>query len=124
LVVGVPFPGIALEVVRAVVPAPERRRLVLEGHLLMAQDSLRVGLVDQVVEKSDLLRLAIKKAQTLGQIPSSSFALTKQQLRTPLLHRLQLLGADHDARVSESWEAPDVLTAIRDFVAQRLGNGG
>jgi enoyl-CoA hydratase len=58
-------------------------------------------------------------ARSLAAIPPAAFALTKRQLREPVLERIHV-GAALDAAVHEAWASPEILGAIRGYVARTL----
>ena len=55
LLVGVPFPAAALEVVRFAVPREKVQSLIYTGRTLSAEEALGAGLVDEVVAPGALL---------------------------------------------------------------------
>ncbi len=116
LVVGVPFPVAALEVLRALLPEQKVHEMVYGGKALSPQDALAVGLVDEITTPGDVLEEAIGAARRLAQIPSRAFALTKQQLRDPLLQRVERLAPQLDPQVVEAWKDPATQDRIRAFM--------
>src|SRR5215471_8481474 len=81
LLVGVPFPAAALEVVRFAVPRDKVQSLIYTGRTLPPQDALTAGLVDEVVAPGALPARAQEVAQQLARIPPQVYRLTKQSLR-------------------------------------------
>src|SRR5262245_44405415 len=119
LLVGVPFPSVAFEIMRAAT-APHRFAEVMFGAAAHAPDDAQVlGLVDEIVD-SGLIDRAVAAAEQLAALSPKSFALTKQQMRHAAHERLQRDGARVDAEVQEVWCAPDTLARIRDYVARTL----
>ncbi|CRK57426.1 Enoyl-CoA hydratase [Alloactinosynnema sp. L-07] len=115
LLVGVPFPVAALEIVRH---ATERHaaRLVNTAVVLEPADALLVGLADEVVAADDLLPTALARASELAKVPAAAFALTKEQLHRPARTRIEATRATDDPRVTALWQAPDALAAIRSYL--------
>ena len=120
LLVGVPFPPLALEVVRAAVGDQVARRMVLHGVLYTDQQAAAHGLVDELTEPSLLLDRAVEIASDLGRVPGKTFELTKRQLVTPLRLRLEHLGDRHETAVRESWVATETVEGIERFIRERL----
>lgn len=118
LLVGVPFPVVPLEIMRFAAGA-EIQTLVNLGTTFAADDALAHGLVDAVVEPEQLEERALSAARSLASIPAAAFALTKRQLREPVLERIHV-GAAADAAILEAWTSPEVLGAIRGYVARTL----
>jgi enoyl-CoA hydratase len=114
--VGVPFPGVALEVVRHAAGAGARR-LVLEAPLLSPAEAVTAGLVDRVTAPGSLLDEAIAEAERLAAIPPDVYAFTKRQLQEPARSRIDAISqADEDA-TTEMWAAPATQAAINGFMA-------
>jgi len=118
LLVGVPFPVVPLEIMRFAAGA-RVQALINRGTTFAADDALANGLVDAVVEPEKLDDEALAAARSLAAIPEAAFALTKRQLREPVLERIHV-GAALDAAVHEAWASPEILGAIRDYVARIL----
>lgn len=120
MLVGVPFPVVALEVLRHLIPNPHLESLVKFGTTLDAAQAQRVGLVDEAVSEEELMDTACAAARRLGRIPHQSFALTKRHLRLPTVQRMDQL-AHLDSEVTMLWEDDDVLHNIRTFIERTVG---
>ena len=118
---GVPFPPLALEVVRAAVGDQGARRMALFGELFSVSQAEELGLVDELVEPEALMGRAVKIAERLGAVPESAFQLTKRQLMVPLRMRLAHLGDRHEQAARQVWVTEETSQAMRRFVRERLG---
>ena len=118
--VGVPFPAIALEIVRSVLAPPVFPAVLYEGATFAPADALARGLVDTLVASDTLLAQAVAAAETLAALPPPVFALTKQQVRAPVMQRVRDAGPADDEAVDALWAAPATLAAIRAYVARTL----
>jgi enoyl-CoA hydratase len=116
LLVGVPFPALALEVIRFAVPSRYFSEVTLSGATYDSAAALERGLVDEVVEADVLMTHAVGAAEKLALLPSLAFAHTKNQMRLPVAERMAQSGAEIDKRVAEIWSDPDTLQGVRDFV--------
>jgi enoyl-CoA hydratase len=121
LLVGVPFPAAALEIVRFAVPRDRVQSLIYFGQTLIPQEALVAGLVDEVIEPPQLLARALEIAQQLAQIPPESYRLTKQSLRAEALERIEKASALHDPAMLEVWTAPETHAHIREYLRRTLG---
>lgn len=119
--VGVPFPGLALEILRAVVPAGRVRELVYRGRTYGPRQALARGLVDEVVPPERLLERAGEVATELAAIPEGTFALTKRQIRRPFLDPEDGGAGGLDAETLRGWKAPEAREAIRRHLERTLG---
>lgn len=109
LLVGVPFPEVALKVMQFAVPnlAP----LVLMGKTLLPREALEARMIDEVVEPAALLERAHAVASQLAAIPRESFRLTKRVLRG--------MPAD-DAAAVKVWSDPAIHQHIKDYLAKTV----
>jgi enoyl-CoA hydratase len=121
LLVGVPFPTAALEIVRFGVPRGRVQSLIYTGRTLSAQDALGAGLVDEVVAPDALLTRAQELAQQLALIPPRVYGLTKQSLRAEALERIDKAGELQDQAALEVWSAPQTHAHIREYLRRTLG---
>jgi enoyl-CoA hydratase len=121
LLVGVPFPTAALEVVRFAVPPDKVQSLVYTGRTLSAREALGAGLIDEVVTPDALLSRAQELAQRLALIPPPAYRLTKQFLRAAALGRIDEAGGLQDQAALEVWSAPQTHAHIREYLRRTLG---
>jgi hypothetical protein len=102
LLVGVPFPVAALEVVRFAVPRDKLQALLYTGRTLPPPEALAAGLIDEVVAAGQLLVRADTIARQLALIPPSVYRLTKQSLRAEALDRMEQ-ELTRDRRTTRRW---------------------
>jgi enoyl-CoA hydratase/carnithine racemase len=116
LAAGVPFPTVALEILRHVV-GPEIDRLVLTADRLTPDEGAAAGLVDEVVEPADLRDKALERAAALSAAPADVYALSKRQLHGPALDRIHAVRDLHDPAVLELWSSERTHTSLREYLA-------
>jgi enoyl-CoA hydratase len=121
LLVGVPFPVAALEVVRFAVPRDKVQALIYTGRTLLPQEALAAGLVDEVVAPDKLLARAQEIAHQLALIPPQVFRLTKQSLRAEALERIDRTSEPLDKAALEVWMAAETHAYIREYLRRTLG---
>lgn len=119
--VGVPFPSVALEVLRFAVPRQHLQELAYVGRTFAPDDALVRGLVDELTEPDSLLERALAAARSLADIPAATFELSKRQLRRPTLDRLAVLEQEIDPEVYALWESPEIHEHIREYLDRTLG---
>jgi enoyl-CoA hydratase len=115
IAVGVPFPISAIEICRYVM-GNSSTVAALGGEPVTADDALRLGWVDEVVESDGLIDAAVAQARKLGALSADSYAFTKQQLHRPARTAITN-GTAEDARVIESWCSEETRARIAQFVA-------
>jgi enoyl-CoA hydratase len=120
LLVGVPFPALAFEIVRFAVPPRYLAEFALTGATYDTDAALRQGWIDEVAEPADLMDDALSVARELAEISPVAFAQTKAQIRQGVSERMALSGKTVDAKVTEIWTAPETLARVRDYVARTL----
>jgi len=84
LAVGVPYPVVALAVVRAELTAPAARRLALGAQLVGPEEAFELGIFDEVVEPDAVLARALEVAEAMARLPAEAYAAAKAGLRGPL----------------------------------------
>lgn len=113
LAVGVPFPRVALEVLRHAVGDAATRTLVLGRQTYPMDEARTLGLVDEVRPADGLLAAAVDRARALADaIPADTFAATKAQLRRDAVERMDRYADENDLvvdlwirRATDGWTA-------------------
>jgi enoyl-CoA hydratase len=121
LLVGVPFPAAALEVVRFAVPPDKVQSLIYTGRTLPPREALAAGLVDEVVAPEDLLPRAQEIARQLARIPPPVYRLTKQALRAPAVERIDPAGEPQEQAALEVWTAAETHAHIGEYLRRTVG---
>jgi enoyl-CoA hydratase len=124
LLVGVPFPTVALEIMRHHVPPPHLSALIFSGETVVADRAVELGIVDAAVEPDRLLDEAVAAANAMAALPPAAFAISKKQLRAPALARIREGRERFDAAIHEYWAAPDTLDTVRAYVERTLKSRG
>lgn len=120
LLVGVPFPTLPFEIVRARVSPAHFRELVLSGKTVTPPEALALGLIDEIAPPDVVLSRAQHVAERLTQIPPVAFALTKRAFTEPIVARVKGATAlNHD--VVDAWASPAVQQRIRAYVDLIVG---
>jgi enoyl-CoA hydratase len=121
LLVGVPFPATALEIVRFAVPQDKVQSLLYTGRTLPPQQALAAGLVDEVVAPEKLLERAQEIAGQLARIPPQVYRLTKQALRAPALERIERASKLQDQEALDVWAAAETRAHVCEYLRRTLG---
>jgi enoyl-CoA hydratase len=120
MLVGVPFPALAFEIVRFAVPPRYLSEFTLSGATYETDTALQRGWIDEVAEPGELIEDAIAVAQELALLSPAAFAQTKMQIRQAVTERMTQSGEATDKAVTAIWTAPETLGHIRDYVARTL----
>ena len=118
--VGVPFPAWALEIARWGTRPANLQEVIYFGRAYNPEGARDRGLVDEIVEPSELMPRALQAAERLAAIPATSFRLMKESLRRPVVERIKA-SADADAAAKKAWASDEVREAIRAFLIKTFG---
>lgn len=116
--VGVPFPLVAIEILRFATSTAHLQELVYRGKTYGVDAAYERGLVDEVVDAQLLLARAREVAGQLASEPAARFRITKRQLRRPALERIETLAGETDAEVLRAWKDAGTLGAIRAYLEE------
>jgi enoyl-CoA hydratase len=119
LPLGVPFPTVALEVVRYACAGPHLHEVLLRGRLYGPEDACARRLVDEVVPSAELLPRARALAEELARIHPPAFSETKRLLRADTTRRLQAVCEQGDS-VWEIWRTPETRAAMEAYRTRTL----
>ena len=118
--VGVPFPTLAMEIIRAKTSPAFFEEITLGGETYSAEEARYRGLVDCVVEAEALRNEALAAAESLAAIRPEIFAFSKRQVRQPVREALNLRTKIQATELLALWESAETQAAIREFVARTL----
>ncbi len=121
LLVGVPFPVVAIEILRARLAPHALSQLINRGSLLNASDAAARGLVDDAVPAVKVRERALEAARELAAIPTDTWRINKQQLRQPALDAIERDEPRYDTQIRAAWESAETHAAIRAYLERTLG---
>ena len=120
ILVGVPFPALAFEVVRFAVPARYLPEFTLTGATYPTDAALQMGWVDEVVAPNELMPRALAAATFYASLSPAAFAQTKAQIRQPVTERMAQSGVATEQAVAAIWAQPAALANVAAYVAKTL----
>ena len=124
LLVGVPFPVAALEILTYAVGAQRARSAVLTGATYDPPEAAEMGMVDDVVAGEDLLASAVASANAMADaVPADTFGQTKRQLRRESNERIQRRSLEEDDVIARLWEARVADGWISAFMTRVTARG-
>jgi enoyl-CoA hydratase len=117
LLVGLPFPPLPFEIMRYVTVPARFPEIIYTGATFSPEQAASLGFADEVVAPERLLDQAVAWAERLAALRPKAFALTKHQVRQPVLAALKRhRGAE--AAAARIWLASDTANSIRDYVSR------
>ena len=125
LLVGVPFPAMALAALRLATGDRGLEEIVYTGATYLPEEAQPRGLVDEVLPPGDLVGRAIECAERLATIPPAAYRHTKRTLRGPVLDWAEGPAARQaDEEMTELWTSPAAAAAVSAYVENTLGRRG
>ncbi|MCU1231615.1 MAG: enoyl-CoA hydratase [Acidobacteria bacterium] len=118
LLVGVPFPALALEIVRFAAGA-RTQELAFTGRTYLPDEAKSIGIVDEVIAADALEARALEVAAQLAAIPRDAFRLAKMQLRRPFVVAADCAG-DTDAEALAMWADARTHAHVREYLAKTI----
>jgi enoyl-CoA hydratase/carnithine racemase len=119
LLVGVPFPVLAFEIMRLALPGRFLPEAMYSGATYLPEAAVERGLIHELAEPSEVLEDAYAVAQELAALSPRAFAQTKAQIREAAAERVKI-GAAIEKTATEIWAAPETLSYIRAYVERTL----
>jgi enoyl-CoA hydratase len=120
MLVGVPFPAVALAIVQFAMPRQHLQPMIYFGRTIEAEAAKSIGIIDDVPASDDLLSCAHTIAKTLASIPRAAFRLTKRQLREPYLRDASHIAVASADEIDAIWAATDTHDHIRAYLAKTI----
>jgi enoyl-CoA hydratase len=120
LLVGLPFPALAFEVMRFVTTPRYFPQAIYHGETFLPDGGAERSWVDEVVAPEKLIERGLAVAQALGALPVATFAMTKRQMHMGVIERMERAGRATDAAVTDLWTAPEATARIRGYVERTL----
>ncbi len=122
--VGVPYPSAALEILRFTVGDRALQEVVYSAGTSRLDEALALGLVDEVVPADELLERSVATAARMAAVAPETFALTKRQIRRPVMERLAAGAEPLDREVERIWRLASTRETMQRYVEATLGGSG
>ena len=120
LQVGVPFPPVALEIMRFSTPPQHFQTVVYRAETYEPPAARALGLLDEIVDPGALLDRALAVAGRLASVRAETFAITKREVRRPVMERIRALDRDTAPEVRDRWLDPRILDVIRGYLDRTI----
>jgi len=119
LLVGVPFPVTALEILRFAAGTHRLTELIHFGQTYPAADAMALGLIDEAVGERSVLPASVEIARQFAALPQESLRQTRSQIRSPVIENIARQRGVDDA-VGSIWRSPAAQQAIQAYVERVL----
>src|SRR5262245_5615200 len=111
--VGAGFPRTAVEIVRLRLPHARASELMLGGALYPANQSVRLGLVDEMLPADRFVETAHRRAARLGGFPRAAYGDAKLALVAEARERIARESDADSERTDAVWRDPESRAARR-----------
>lgn len=118
--VGLPLPPEGIEILRFVSATQHLQRIVTSGRTFVGSDAVAAGLADEVLAAEQVAARAESVARELQLVPARVFALSKQQIRRPIVERICRHESRFEEEIERLWQDEEVRDNVRRYVAERL----
>lgn len=118
LLVGVPFPPFAFEVLRATTSPMHFPKFTATGETFDTEGALANGFADEAVSADRLMPRALEKAEQLAAIRAEAFAANKRHVRATAKQILKNDRGSLAKQIMKVWEAKETSENIRAYVAR------
>ncbi len=115
---GIGLPAEVVEPLRLQLPPASWLPIALAGKLVLPDEALRLGLVQQVVDADELLGKATALAAELAEAPRAGFAQIKAALRRPTVTAVARNGAQEAEWWLDTWFDAAAQARIQAAVAR------
>jgi enoyl-CoA hydratase/carnithine racemase len=112
--VGLPLPPSIMRVFTDLVGSRRARQIGMQGRLLLMEQALEIGLVDEIVAPESLEERALEYLHGLLELPPIAMNATRLDGKAHLLEVLE--GSDDVERTTAAWFSDETQTAMQQLV--------
>jgi len=112
---GISLPAAALEIFREVVPAANLAHVLYSGKLFNSDEALKLGLVNEVIQKEALVETALTRLQEFAPHAGNPVAALKNALRQNTLARIKQSADEMREKFLEIWFSPVARQGIEEI---------
>jgi Delta3-Delta2-enoyl-CoA isomerase len=116
---GAIVPSVVARLLSDVIGPREAARMILTGDSVGPKEALHLGLVDALAPGSDLSRVALERATTLGAKPETAFARNKLALHRDHGHLKEQADDSSTEEFLDQWFSPECVQ-LRLALAESL----
>jgi enoyl-CoA hydratase len=122
LLVGVPFPVAALEILRFAAGTSRLGELAYFGRTYQAARALAMGLIDELADEASVLPASVEIAGQFAALPAEALRQTRGQIRSPVIEQISRQRGSDEA-VSRIWRSAEARQAIEAYAERVLRRG-
>jgi Delta3-Delta2-enoyl-CoA isomerase len=114
--VGLTVPPVILSVLRRLIGAHQAERLAVSGALISPAESMRIGLVDEIVAPANVVDRGIEWCQGILALPQAAMSATRQQARADLVRLFEHSFSNELDDVVTMWWEDETQTSLHALV--------
>jgi len=111
---GVPVPYVADRVLHALVGARQARRVMEGGEFYGPEESLEMGMVDQVWPLERVVEEAVEKAEALGSLPGTAYGMIKRNRVEAVEAEIAAWREEKEGAFIECWYSDEARERLRE----------
>ena len=111
---GVPVPYLADSVLQSLVGIRNSREIVESGEFYHSEESLQMGMVDQVLPLEDVLLKSIEKVRLIGSIPQDTYRIIKRNRVEVTESQIRAHWKEKQRSFIECWYSKETRELLRE----------
>jgi enoyl-CoA hydratase/carnithine racemase len=111
---GVPVPYLADRLLHALAGVPQAREMMESGEFYAPEETLAMGLVDEVLPMALVAEKAVEHAGRLGEMPEAAYAVIKQNRVEMIAAEVSTREPDKEWHFIECWFSKDTRARLRE----------
>jgi enoyl-CoA hydratase len=115
---GIPFPAVALTILKAELPPHAVRVLTLLCRNVGPEQAQAMGILDELVPREAVCDRAIEIARDMAAIPPGAYARIKYQMRDEAIEKIEEIVAKGSDPLLDSWIDPNAASASETLLRE------
>lgn len=110
--VPVPYPGDSI--LRQLVSPQFAREILLKGEFYEPEQSLRMGMVDEVIPRGQVLSRSIERVRSLGSLPRKGFRAIKENRTGPVAAEIRASLEEKEESFMRCWHSVEAQELLQE----------
>lgn len=111
---GVPVPYLPDRLLHALTGVRQAREMMESGEFYAPEETLAMGLVDEVLPLASIVEKAVEHVQRLGDMPETAYAVVKQNRVEMIAAEVSARELDKERDFIECWFSKDTRARLRE----------
>lgn len=119
--VGLAVPHLIQYATKRLVGVRQGDHLLIGGRLVLSEEALCLGLVDEVVPEGEVVGAAIAWAESLLSLPPKAMLETRRRARQDLVSQFEQIGDSEYREMASAWFSVETRATIQALVQRLTG---